>query len=165
MTQILIIGAGPVGLFLAAELARHGVLARVVDKNPGPSVHSKALGVQPRTLEMFADCGVLDEATRRIHAALNASNFQTEVHELYLDLGCFGTSAMFVEEDVRESLRFSTRALAEIFVAEDAQSRIDKRCRNARCASSSSSPLFENVVATRHIKVIPAIVLPSSAAA
>lgn len=65
MTQVLIIGAGPVGLFLAAELARHGVVARVVDKRSGPSVHSKALGVQPRTLEMWADCGVLGEAMRR----------------------------------------------------------------------------------------------------
>ena len=65
VTQILIIGAGPVGLFLAAELARHGVLARVVDKSSGPSVHSKALGVQPRTLELFADCGLIDEVTRR----------------------------------------------------------------------------------------------------
>ncbi len=65
MTQVLIIGAGPVGLFLGAELARHGIIARVVDQRSGPSTRSKALGVQPRTLEMFADCGILDEADKR----------------------------------------------------------------------------------------------------
>lgn len=67
----------------------------------------------------------LDEASRRMHGALNASNFQTEVHELYLDLGCFGTSAMFIEEDVQQGLRFSTRALNEIFIDQNAEGRVD----------------------------------------
>jgi 2-polyprenyl-6-methoxyphenol hydroxylase-like FAD-dependent oxidoreductase len=62
LTQVLIIGAGPVGLFMAAELARHGVIARVVEKRSSPSTRSKALAVQPRSLEMFADCGVLEAA-------------------------------------------------------------------------------------------------------
>lgn len=67
----------------------------------------------------------LDETARRMHAAFNTSNFQTEVHELYLDLGCFGTAAMFVEDDVERGLRFSTRALSEIFIDQNADGRID----------------------------------------
>lgn len=67
----------------------------------------------------------LDETARRMHAALNASNFQTEAHELYLDLGCFGTAAMFIEEDRAGGVRFSTRPLSEIFIAQDAEGRID----------------------------------------
>lgn len=67
----------------------------------------------------------LDTAGKAMHAALNASNFQTEVHELYLDLGCFGTAAMFVEEDAERLVRFSTRTLSEIFVAQSATGRID----------------------------------------
>lgn len=67
----------------------------------------------------------LDDAARRMHAALNASNFQTEIHELYLDLGCFGTAAMSIESDPRQMLRFSTRPLSEIYFAEDACGRTD----------------------------------------
>lgn len=64
MIQVLIVGAGPVGLFLAAELARHGVIARVVDKRTR-SEHSKAIALHPRTLELLADCGGLEAALAR----------------------------------------------------------------------------------------------------
>jgi 2-polyprenyl-6-methoxyphenol hydroxylase-like FAD-dependent oxidoreductase len=57
---VLIVGAGPVGLTLAAELARHGVHCRIVDKTLSPSTHSKALVIFPRTLEVFAQMGMLD---------------------------------------------------------------------------------------------------------
>ena len=60
-TQALVIGAGPTGLTLASELARHGVAVRIIEQNAGPSIHSKALIVQPRTLEVFYAMGI-DEA-------------------------------------------------------------------------------------------------------
>ena len=59
MADILIIGAGPVGLTLAAELARHGVASRIVDKAAGPSPYCRAIGVTPRSLEVFEDMGVV----------------------------------------------------------------------------------------------------------
>ena len=67
----LVVGAGPVGLMMAGELARHGLSCRVIDGNDGPSTTSKALAVHSRTLEIFEDIGALDEALargRRIHA-------------------------------------------------------------------------------------------------
>jgi len=57
-TDVLIAGAGPVGLTMAAELARYGVSCRVIDKAAGPSPTSKALGIFPRTLEVFAQMGM-----------------------------------------------------------------------------------------------------------
>ncbi|WP_428032563.1 FAD-dependent monooxygenase [Ancylobacter sp.] len=57
---VLVVGAGPVGLTLAAELARHGVRARLIDALPSPSPYCRAIGVTPRSLEMFEDMGVVD---------------------------------------------------------------------------------------------------------
>ena len=54
----LVVGAGPVGLTMASELARHGVPIRIVDRNAVPSDKSKALAVWSRTLELLDDMGL-----------------------------------------------------------------------------------------------------------
>lgn len=57
---VLIVGAGPTGLFMACELLRHGVDFRIIDKNPAPSDKSKALGVHARSLEIFEAAGIVE---------------------------------------------------------------------------------------------------------
>jgi 2-polyprenyl-6-methoxyphenol hydroxylase-like FAD-dependent oxidoreductase len=59
---ILIVGAGPTGLTMAAELARHGVTARIIDEavTPAPDT-SRALVLQVRTLELFDLMGIVDQ--------------------------------------------------------------------------------------------------------
>ncbi|MFC4013259.1 FAD-dependent monooxygenase [Nonomuraea purpurea] len=61
MTHVLIVGAGPTGLTLAVELARRGVDLRIVDKFPQPPTGVRGKGLQPRTLEVFDDLGVIDQ--------------------------------------------------------------------------------------------------------
>ncbi len=59
---VLIVGAGPTGLTLAIELARRGIIPRLVDRAPGPSAFVKASELQPRTLEILEDIGLVDRA-------------------------------------------------------------------------------------------------------
>lgn len=57
---VLIIGAGPTGLTLACELARRGVPFRLIEAALGPPPGSRGKGLQPRTLELFGDLGIVD---------------------------------------------------------------------------------------------------------
>jgi 2-polyprenyl-6-methoxyphenol hydroxylase-like FAD-dependent oxidoreductase len=56
-TDVLIVGAGPVGLFLANECARRGLRWRLIETRASQSEHSKALAIFPRTLEIFDMAG------------------------------------------------------------------------------------------------------------
>lgn len=57
-TDVLIAGAGPVGLSAAAELRRQGVRCRLVDRLPARLPYAKAVGIQPRTLEIWDRMGL-----------------------------------------------------------------------------------------------------------
>ncbi|MDH3049471.1 FAD-dependent monooxygenase [Gordonia alkanivorans] len=58
--DVLIAGAGPIGLTAAIELRRRGVRVRIVDPLLEPPQYAKAVGIQPRTLEVFEGMGVLE---------------------------------------------------------------------------------------------------------
>jgi 2-polyprenyl-6-methoxyphenol hydroxylase-like FAD-dependent oxidoreductase len=60
--EVLVVGAGPVGLTAAIELRRRGVDCRVVDRLAAPVPYAKAVGIQPRTLELWEAAGVLPRA-------------------------------------------------------------------------------------------------------
>ncbi len=63
--SVLVIGAGPVGLAAAIELHRRGIPARIVDQNPHAAKESRAVAVNPRTLELLEASG----ASERLIAA------------------------------------------------------------------------------------------------
>jgi 2-polyprenyl-6-methoxyphenol hydroxylase-like FAD-dependent oxidoreductase len=64
-TDVLIIGAGPTGLSLACQLLRYGINFVVIEKNAGLTPYSKAIGVHARTLEIFDQIGLAQEAIAR----------------------------------------------------------------------------------------------------
>ena len=58
---VLIVGAGPTGLTLACDLARRGVPLRIIDKSPTYFAGSRGKGLQPRSLELLDDLGIVEE--------------------------------------------------------------------------------------------------------
>lgn len=67
----------------------------------------------------------LQDTTIRIHNALNQTNFQTEVHEVYLDLVGFGTSPLLILEDDETDFRFQASYVKEIFIEENDKGLVD----------------------------------------
>lgn len=59
--DVLIAGAGPVGLMAALQLARTGVSVRLVDAAAGPATTSRALGAHARSLEIYDQLGILGD--------------------------------------------------------------------------------------------------------
>jgi 2-polyprenyl-6-methoxyphenol hydroxylase-like FAD-dependent oxidoreductase len=87
--EVLVVGAGPVGLTAACQLARLGVRVRVVDRLAEPTTESRAVGVHARSLELLAALGVLDrlEARGRRMGALEMLDGRTGETRMRLDLG------------------------------------------------------------------------------
>ena len=58
--QVLVVGAGPTGLVLAAELLARGIRTRIIDKGDGVTLQARAIGIHARTLEALDMMGLAD---------------------------------------------------------------------------------------------------------
>ncbi len=106
-TTVLVVGAGPTGLLLAAELLRRGARCLIIDAQPEPSIWDRATIVHPRSLEVFAALGIVDEFLRqgvkqhfaRLHSANEVLG--------EIDLSLCGSPFTFnigISEEVTESI-------------------------------------------------------------
>ena len=89
--DVLIVGAGPTGLALAAQLAGYGTSFRIIDRRQGPSTQSKALAVQPRTLEALRPFGISAEMAqggtpaRQLHLHLPDETVQIGLFDIGIE--------------------------------------------------------------------------------
>ncbi len=70
-TQVLVVGAGPVGMTAALTLAEQGVDTTIIDTEGGPASRSYACALHPGSLDLFDRLGLIDEILplgRRIHS-------------------------------------------------------------------------------------------------
>ncbi|WP_446742390.1 FAD-dependent monooxygenase [Silvibacterium acidisoli] len=91
--QVLIAGAGPTGLALACDLARRGVAFRIIDKSPQPFIGSKGKGLQPRTLEVMDDFGIIEQVLNngKFHLPFRAYEDGKALGELDMHAGRYPT--------------------------------------------------------------------------
>lgn len=67
MNDVLIVGAGPTGLMAALTLANRGITPRIIDRRIEPIQTSNALGIQPRTLEVWETLNIVEDAISKGH--------------------------------------------------------------------------------------------------
>jgi 2-polyprenyl-6-methoxyphenol hydroxylase-like FAD-dependent oxidoreductase len=89
-TDVLIVGAGPTGLMLANQLSRQGVRVLIVDRHEGPSVETRALGVQARTLEIYSHLGIVEQALHLGKRATGANMWAAGRRTARVPLGDIG---------------------------------------------------------------------------
>jgi 2-polyprenyl-6-methoxyphenol hydroxylase-like FAD-dependent oxidoreductase len=70
ITDVLVVGAGPVGLTLANDLARSGIACRIIDQAPTYPIGTRARGISARTQEIFDDLGILEPLSSYAEPAL-----------------------------------------------------------------------------------------------
>ena len=108
--EVLIVGAGPTGLVLALWLTRLGVRVRIVDKTAEPGTTSRAVGVQARTLELYEQIGLADEAVARGRKAPAANLWVTGKKTARFSFGDMGAEitpfpyALIFPQDEHERL-------------------------------------------------------------
>lgn len=71
----------------------------------------------------------LQYVTRDMHSVLNNANFQTEVHEMYIDLVSVGTACMEMLADENSVVRFSTKFIADYYINENKDGMVDELFR------------------------------------
>lgn len=59
--DVVVVGAGPVGLVAAYDLARRGIAVRIIDKLERPTAESRAIAIHARSLDMFDRMGIVDD--------------------------------------------------------------------------------------------------------
>lgn len=91
--QVLIAGAGPTGLALACDLARRGIAFRIIDKSPQPFIGSKGKGLQPRSLEVMDDFGIIEQvlSNGKFHIPFRGYDGSKVLGELDMHAGRYPT--------------------------------------------------------------------------
>jgi 2-polyprenyl-6-methoxyphenol hydroxylase-like FAD-dependent oxidoreductase len=149
--DVLIVGAGPTGLTVAAELARRGVAARIIDRSPTPSTETKALGVQARTLELWDRLGIAEQAIS-LGLPVRRFNIVSERHRIAtFDLGNLPTAYPYIlmlPQDQTEALL--AERLSELGVAVERRIElvdIDQQHDHVRAELHRSNGSVEHVEA------------------
>jgi len=92
-TQVLVVGAGPVGLMTAIQLKRRGVEVKIVDQAEQDSARSFAVVLHPRTVDMLAELGVVEPLRWQGHSFKRMAVFANSERRALLTLPVDGEYA------------------------------------------------------------------------
>lgn len=93
---VLIVGAGPTGLLMACELARHGIKFRLIDKKPEQTSCSNATWIQTRTIEILDHLGIVNRFLKIGHPCNAINLYDNGKHLLKLSLDQINSTYPFI---------------------------------------------------------------------
>ncbi|MDX2175592.1 MAG: FAD-dependent monooxygenase [Candidatus Sumerlaeia bacterium] len=85
-TQVLICGAGPVGLYTALLLTEFGIRCRTIDRTPRTNIHSYALALHPRSIELLRRAGLESELNAQGHRITRVGILEGAANRAAVDL-------------------------------------------------------------------------------
>src|SRR3990167_7635140 len=114
---VLIVGAGPTGLMMACELARHGVSFRIIDKKPERTLTSNAILIQTRTIEILDLVGIGERFVKRGHRCTAFNLYTNGEHTAKISLDQVDSPYPFILMlPQSETERLLSERLAELHV-------------------------------------------------
>src|SRR6266487_4594197 len=150
--DVLVVGAGPTGLALAAQLRAHGAGVRVVDRQADRVHESRALAIQPRTLEVLSGLGIsrtllergnqavqmrLHLGTRTVRAGLFDIGIQDTAYPFLLFLSQAETERVLLDHLAAAGVAVERRGELAAFTAGQHQVTCTLRHRDGRTAHAS----------------------------
>lgn len=96
----------------------------------------------------------LADCEDKIYCALATSNFNQQIHEVYLDLGVFGTACLYEEEDAQDYVRFYARPIREIYMVEDEKERVYTVFRNFKITARQAFEKWGEVAGKSVMKAL-----------
>ncbi len=102
--EVLVVGAGPVGLFTALSLARKNVSVRIIDTGVWACTHSYALALHPETLALFEELGLKDKVLRDAYPVRKVAFYDKEQRRAEVPVGGPGACLAVLRQDNLENL-------------------------------------------------------------
>lgn len=96
----------------------------------------------------------LQKLVKLQHSILSSSNFQTEIHETYLDLGSFGTNVLRMEDDDEDTIRFFSMPIFEHYISENHKGVVDCIANQKEMSASDAIRKFKMESFGEHAKDI-----------
>tara|TARA_R110000765_G_scaffold76543_1_gene150014 strand:- start:245 stop:1843 length:1599 start_codon:yes stop_codon:yes gene_type:complete len=93
----------------------------------------------------------LESCAKIMQQVFSRSNFQQEIFELYHELLAFGTSAMFITDDVQDDLRFKTLHISEVFITENEKGMVDSLTRKFHLKNKNIASMYPEAELPRSI--------------
>ena len=108
-TGVLIVGAGPTGLVLACDLLGRGVPLMLIDRLPAPAITSRAIGLQPRGLEILQSLSAAEELGNRAVTVQGSDIYVDrrlvlQLDQRFEDIGPLLIGQQHIEARLRERL-------------------------------------------------------------
>lgn len=154
--EVVIAGAGPTGLVLALWLTRMGVRVRIIDKTSEPGTTSRALAVQARTLELYAQMGIAKAVVDHGRTLAAANIWVSKRRAARISLGDIGADispfayALIYPQDEHEKMLIGRLGDAgvqverqtELLGFEEANDRVIVRLRHANGTEESCESAY-----------------------